>query len=175
MRRSSDVLHGTFSVNWERVEPLSSLIMWIFCRVPTRRREAAEVFLKYLPHVWILKDPHYSLDPVHGDALLKTAETCRRTKREESAVRRGDPAMTSSDLPFDASWVTTSTFLFESSLRPLNWLWTQTKRPTGAPGWTSCCDAQRGFAAQSSMCYFITQTTEAVTSNHFQRNNFVEI
>lgn len=51
-----------------------------------------EVFLKgYLPHVWILKDPHYSLDSVHCDALLETAETCRRTKREKSAVgmRRG--------------------------------------------------------------------------------------
>lgn len=26
-------------------------------------------------HVWILKDPHYSLDTVHRDALLETAET----------------------------------------------------------------------------------------------------
>lgn len=41
---------------------------------------------RYLPHVWVLKDPHYSLDTVHCDALLETAETCRRTKREKSAV-----------------------------------------------------------------------------------------
>lgn len=28
-------------------------------------------------HVWILKDPHYSLDPVHCNALLEAAETFR--------------------------------------------------------------------------------------------------
>ena len=29
----------------------------------------------YLPHVWVLEDSHYSLDPVHSNALLETAKT----------------------------------------------------------------------------------------------------
>lgn len=49
---------------------------------PDRGTGGANTKKEYLPHVWILKDPHYSLDAVHCDALLKTAETCRRTERE---------------------------------------------------------------------------------------------
>lgn len=28
-----------------------------------------------LTHVWVLEDSHYSLDPVHSNALLETAKT----------------------------------------------------------------------------------------------------
>ena len=45
-------------------------------------RAGVEVFLRYSPQVRVLEDPHYSLDAVHRDALLETAETCRRTRRE---------------------------------------------------------------------------------------------
>ena len=47
-----------------------------------------EVFLKrYLPRVWILKDPHNSLDAVRCDALLETAETCsEKKKKKEKSV-----------------------------------------------------------------------------------------
>lgn len=33
---------------------------------------------KLLPHARILKDPHYSLDPIHGYTLLESAEPCKR-------------------------------------------------------------------------------------------------
>lgn len=41
----------------------------------------------YLPHIWILKDGHYSLDALNGDALLEAAETWRRTPGEQSCLR----------------------------------------------------------------------------------------
>lgn len=50
-------------------------------------RADVEVFLRYSPQVRVLEDPHYSLDAVHRDALLETAETCRRTRRETGCER----------------------------------------------------------------------------------------
>ena len=29
---------------------------------------------RYLPHIWVLKDPHYSLNTIHRNTLLETAE-----------------------------------------------------------------------------------------------------
>lgn len=46
----------------------------------------SEGFLRHLPHVWILEDPHDPLDAVHRDALLETVETCK--SKERNVVRR---------------------------------------------------------------------------------------
>lgn len=40
--------------------------------------QACRTGSKVLPQGWVLDDAHYSLDSVHCDAFLETAETCGR-------------------------------------------------------------------------------------------------
>lgn len=83
--------------------------LWTVCWVRALLRQGHAFFrtcdaqtlklFKYLPHIWILKNSHYSLDPVHGDTLLKAAEACRRTKRGVRRRKTTQNTVTSSDLP----------------------------------------------------------------------------